>query len=152
MKRTIRLNESELKRMISESVKKVLNEEQWDKDTSENYGKLPIDGYHKFEDILNTWTPCNKELDNIFGDIESIQYSIAEAYTKLLKRNYNRSAGLIMNIMKNIDKSIGAFSMLPELIEEDTYSNNNGGQSLSDYNNRKAQWNFNQGEVDNFVD
>lgn len=47
MKRTIRLNESELKRMISESVRRVLNEGQYEKgyDSGQFLIKTRIDRY-----------------------------------------------------------------------------------------------------------
>jgi hypothetical protein len=149
MKKIVKLRENELKRMITESVRRVLNEEiVFDDIMAANFRKLPVDGYHKLQEVLDTWTPCNKELDDMFGDFEDFRDMVGVAYTKLSKGGYNRSAALIMDIMKNMDSAVSKISMLPDLIEEEDFRKNHSGQSLSDYNYHKARWNSDQGEVD----
>lgn len=69
MKRTIRLNESELKRMISESVRRVLNEGQYEK------------GYDSGQFLIKT------RIDR-YGDAEGRQ-KIKELYYKMLNNLEN---------------------------------------------------------------
>ena len=79
MKRTIRLNETELKRMISESVKRVMNE--WE---DPNDG---VEGPTEFDDLYN------------------IKHYIDNAIYALEHRNiesYNRSVEIIRNMANNI--------------------------------------------------
>ena len=79
MKRTIRLNETELKRMISESVRRVMNE--WE---DPNDG---VEGPTEFDDLYN------------------IKHYIDNAIYALEHRNiesYNRSVEIIRNMANNI--------------------------------------------------
>ena len=64
MKRTIRLKESELKRMISESVRRVLNE-----DIDDMQPKTPV-----YIDILNLGVGVKKHMKNIYGVMQILKW------------------------------------------------------------------------------
>lgn len=74
MKKTIKMNEQELRQMISESVKKILNEGHWN------------------QDIYNEWCDLRETIgdDGFISELYNwMGADVIEGFIKHIKRNYN---------------------------------------------------------------
>ena len=91
MKRTIRLTENELKRMISESVKRVLNEGIYD--------------YPDGIDHLILMAENDRECYDIFWNI-----------VQMLKKKYDKGVELSVDLLTNSSIDSDAFCLIPSAI------------------------------------
>ena len=71
MRRTIRLNESELKQMIAESIKKTLNELDWK--TYMNAGKKDL--LKEVRNLLMVMIPCIKQKGHLTKNMVQMLFS-----------------------------------------------------------------------------
>ena len=126
MKQTIRLNESELRQMISESVKRVLNEA---------YGTLPNSSKDVLSKLRNDrpWNPLNKDVvkgegrkeDRIrvaLNSIEETVYDLAgqiEVFAQTNDNAYGNSEknSRIANMSNFVNQMRGSVSHLQKVID-----------------------------------
>lgn len=88
MKRTIRLRESELRRLISESVRRILREGEFDgiNDIDGPYDEGEIGGYEPIDDDDNLWGNDDPMLENR----NKIKRMISESVKRALKEGQGR--------------------------------------------------------------
>ena len=147
MRKQIKLTESDLKQIVKESVNKVLKENQSFDNFREIFKTEGLDSFHK---LYDEYLPDIEEWDsagNYIADFYSVMRGICFNYEK---RGYSATALQIKRIMEKMDEVMTNFKTVRNYYEDDHFRLCNGGQSLDDYNYRKARWNADQGEVDQF--
>lgn len=111
MKKTIRLNESELKNIIKEKVKKVLKEYQNYEDRPEEIGKLEDDNYYggglpERKPQTHKYT-CEKEVTEIYNKIRPYIGQLADIFNN---NDYNNR-----EVYEKVMNALNTLDMLPSI-------------------------------------
>lgn len=139
MKRTIRLRESELRRMIAESVKRVLNEDQHF--NSEGF-ITQTNGLDTFYGVYDEWMPnieSWEEAGDNYSDFHNAMEIICSEYAK---NGYTKTANVIKQLMDNIDGVMGEFGKVRETFDYEYFKKSNNGMDYGDYLNSKGKANY----------
>ena len=139
MKRIVKLRESELRRMIAESVKRVLNEDQHF--NSEGF-ITQTNGLDTFYGVYDEWMPnieSWEEAGDNYSDFHNAMEIICSEYAK---NGYTKTANVIKQLMDNIDGVMGEFGKVRETFDYEYFKKSNNGMDYGDYLNSKGKANY----------